>query len=252
LRNFTFNHSSFFVAPHTNAARLPQEANNFNEIFQDVGATLQKAILWIILAIASLIALTMIFATVNEYWKWQRLRQKAYTLTCAQPSFDPIDLIYRIRQPISSSIGYKMASWTFRDMGLRTAARWTVSYISNPPAVFCLALGVVGLISCLIQYELSVLASRETPSASVAAGNWSKEIEEALANTSSLMTNQANQQINSMSDQINQQLFGWVDETVVHINDSLNVFVDTMMMTLNQTFGGTILYNVRYVTRNLT
>ena len=51
-----------------------------------------------------------------------------------------------------------------------------------------------------------------------------------------------NAAIKDVSDEINNDLLGWVNTSTIAVNDTLNTFVDDTMNVLNQTFGNTPLY----------
>lgn len=68
------------------------------------------------------------------------------------------------------------------------------------------------------------------------------KIIDSLNNASEHWSTGANHFVESTNSDINNNFLGWVNTTTGAINDTLNVFVSGTSDVLNQTFGGTVLY----------
>jgi hypothetical protein len=84
---------------------------------------------------------------------------------------------------------------------------------------------------------------KEVPALTNQVGDFAEHVVKALNNASEQWAIGANKVVASTNQEINGNLLGWVNTTTGAVNDTLNLFVDETTKVLNQTFGGTILYD---------
>jgi hypothetical protein len=121
--------------------------------------------------------------------------------------------------------------------------RWFFAYATSTPALFVLTLGIAGLFSCLCQYIVLKVIEREVPGLATQVGDFSENVVYALNNASTEWAVSANGVIVSTNNQINKDVFGWVNITTSAVNNTLNTFTDEMGKGLDKAFGGTILHD---------
>jgi hypothetical protein len=116
------------------------------------------------------------------------------------------------------------------------------AYATSAPALFVLALALAGLFSCACQAILLKSLEKEVPDLTNQVSAFADKVIGSLNNASEEWATGANKAIASTNQDINENMFGWVNITTGALNDTLNVFVNGTMGVLNQTFGGTVLY----------
>jgi hypothetical protein len=109
--------------------------------------------------------------------------------------------------------------------------------------LFVLALGIAGLFTCLCQYILLKQLEKQVPQLTNQVGDFADKVIFQLNNASQSWALSTNDVITQKQNDINDQMFGWVNTSVNAINDTLNTFVEETTKVLNATFGGTILYD---------
>ncbi|KAG4304862.1 hypothetical protein PORY_001537 [Pneumocystis oryctolagi] len=130
---------------------------------------------------------------------------------------------------------------SFKDRHRKILTRWFLSYIFHPSSLFVLGLGILGIISCGLQFILLSIMKKNI-SVSFSEIDIRPLIAENLQRTSSKWSSDVNSVLNETSTTMNNHLFGWVYQSTRHVNNTLNVFIDTTASSLKQIFGGTILY----------
>ncbi|BGO95607.1 hypothetical protein NBRC10512_006775 [Rhodotorula toruloides] len=129
----------------------------------------------------------------------------------------------------------------------RTNLIWFLSYIAHPPAWAFLALGLVGLI--VVQIQLAIL---EGPirrmvrrRAEDGAGQFSSSVmgalNEKMRDASESWANGTNKVILGLQDDVNNNLFGWVNDTTTSLNSTMNGFYTEITDTITEIFNGTVL-----------
>lgn len=199
-------------------------------------------ILLVVLVIAAVLA--MIPHAWLEWWKWRSIRLRStMTFSSIRKAHAPdvIDLVQIASNPLSNLLGLTLAS-RFRKQKSQNLARWYLSYITHKPAIIVLSIAVAGLVACALQGLMLVSLEHATPSLAQDIGNVSALVQAKLLNSSAAWANHTNSQINATQNELNQDLFGWVNTSTIAVNDTLNLFTDTLVDTLNRTFGGTVLY----------
>ncbi|BGP11367.1 plasma membrane fusion protein prm1 [Rhodotorula toruloides] len=124
---------------------------------------------------------------------------------------------------------------------------WFLSYIAHPPAWAFLALGLVGLI--VVQIQLAILDGpirrMVRRRAEDGAGQFSSSVmgalNEKMRNASESWANGTNQVILGLQDDVNNNLFGWVNDTTTSLNSTMNGFYTEITDTITKIFNGTVL-----------
>ena len=250
---YKFDQTVFPVA-EKQALSFCSDNNGIDDFFNglaNTASTAKKAFLGIVIALAILVCAPMAWREMKRWKKTDELVKDMYANADTEP-LNAHDVIYRGSRPYTSEMGIKFASWfsdnkanKHTDTYKRRHAllRWFVAYITSVPALFVLLLGIAGLISCLFQYILLRQIEQETPALAAQVGAFTGQVVTALTNASEQWAVGANSVIESTNTQINSDVFGWVNTSTTGVNDTLNAFVDGSQKVLNDTFGGTILYN---------
>lgn len=207
----------------------------FDHLF-DIANAARKAFTAVLVILALGICIPM---TIQEDRRWKTMKHRAELVN--DKSFDPMDVIYINSRPYSATAGIK-ASAMFKDPKKQILARWVVAYATSPPALIVLSLGITGLLACLCQYILLKVVVAEVPALAEEIGEFAHIVVNKLNNASQMWANGTNTAIMDVNNDINHDIFGWVNTTTGAVNNTLNVFINETIGTLNKTFGGTILY----------
>lgn len=159
-------------------------------------------------------------------------------LTDPSRDFDPVDVIYIASRPHSSVLGLKLAK-PFKSQRRQVLVRWAVAYVTSPPAIFVLSLGLAGLAGALCQFIVLKQVEIQAPKLAAEVGKFTAIVVDKLDATSKQWAAESNAAINTTNAELNKDLFGWVQEGTGSINDTLNVFVDKMHSGVDSFLGGT-------------
>ena len=237
LPKFHFNRSLFPV-PQKEEVRFCSEGNGISSFFDhlgDIANTARRAFIGVLLVAAILVCIPMAYHEIHR-WRTQQKRAKLV----GEKSYDPMDVIYITSRSFTSAAGMKAAT-PFKSSKRQLLTRWVIAYATSTPALFVLSLGVTGLLACLCQYILLKSVQRAIPELSSEVGDFAGKVVTTLNNASEQWAVGTNKAISNTNADINNNVLGWVTTTTSAMNDTLNVFVDTVTGTLNKTFGGTIL-----------
>ena len=237
LSAYTFD-GSLLTVPATEKVTFCAESGlgNTLQILEDAVIKTYHGII-ALLALAALLSI-VIYAYL-EWWKWRSLKSRAELVK--EVSTDPIDLVLFASSPLQGRVGLKLQS-KFESQRNKNLTRWFIGYITHQPLNLVLLLAVAGLLACALQAIMLKALTDQAPSAASDAAKLSELVYNKLANASDTWANQTNTQIVATQTQINHDLFGWVETSTTAVNDTLVAFTDTLVGTLNTTFGGTILY----------
>lgn len=229
---------SLFPVPKKEKLTFCSDDNGIDTFFDDlvhIEHVAKKIFLSVLIIAAILACFPMAYREIRRY---RFMTERAKLI---RTSNDPMDAVYLVSRPYTSTAGMKLAE-IFSSTRHRMLIRWTVAYATTVPALFVLCLAVAGLLGCLCQYLLLRAIAKEVPAITQEVGAFAEKVVDSLNNASIQWAVGTNAVINSTNVKINDDVFGWVNTTTGAINDTLNVFVDGMMDVLNVTFGGTILY----------
>ena len=235
---YTFDQSIFPVAEKQSLTFCSDNSaiNDFFDGLVKVIYTARKIFIIVLTILAVLVCIPMAY---REIWRWRTMQQRSLLLQ--KHAFDPMDVIYIASRPYTTTAGIKAAS-RFKSTKRQILTRWFVAYATSLPALFVLALGIAGLFSCLCQYIVLKTIQKEVPILSDEVGAFADTVVSALNNASEAWAVSANGVINSTNAKVNSDVFGWVNITTNAVNGTLNAFQSNMTSALNETFGGTILY----------
>ncbi|KAG5720326.1 Plasma membrane fusion protein PRM1 [Termitomyces sp. T112] len=127
-----------------------------------------------------------------------------------------------------------------------THLQWFFNYIFHPPALACLLIGLIGLLSIQIQLAaMGPLIAKYQQRSTDATANFSNTIFTAINgsmyNQSATYANEVNARVDTIQTTINDGVFGWVNTTTVTLNTTINNFYNDVQKVVNTVFGGTIL-----------
>ncbi|WEW60810.1 plasma membrane fusion protein prm1 [Emydomyces testavorans] len=211
--------------------------NSFFNKLKSITLTAQKIFVAVLIAGAIAACVPM---GILEIRRWRHMRERASLVQ--KNDHDPMDVVYIVSRPYTSSAGLKVASW-FKAGRRRVLVRWIIAYATSTPALFLLSLGIAGLFSCACQAILLQAVKKEVPALTNEVSQFADKVVFSLNNASAQWAISTNRVIDDTNKDINQKVFGWVNTSTSSINNTLNIFVDKTSDVLNQTFGGTILYD---------
>jgi hypothetical protein len=239
IGNYSFN-ESLFPVPDKQSLTFCSDNNDINNFFDKLVKIEHVARIVFIVVLTIAAVLCCIPMAWWELIRWKRLQQRAKMINAE--ATDPMDAVYLASRPYTSLIGRKVAN-RFSTPRRQILARWAVAYPTSLPALFILALALAGLFSCLCQYILLKAIEKEVPVLTGEVANFTDKVVAQLNNASAAWANGVNAVIMDTSNDINKDLLGWVNTSTTAVNNTLNAFVDDTMNVLNQTFGGTPLYD---------
>lgn len=238
LPRYTLN-ASMFPVPAKEKLTFCSDSNGINDFFDKlvhIEHLAKKIFLGVLITLA---ILAMVHMAYREYRRWRLMQERAQLIKT--DAHDPMDAVYLVSRPYTSTFGLKV-SQIFSSPRRQALVRWTVAYATTVPALFVLSLAIAGLLGCLCQYILLKSIEKEVPALTNQVGAFADKVMFQLNNASEQWAVGTNKIIMDTNDEINKDVFGWVNTTTHAVNHTLNVFVDGMVDTLNTTFGGTILY----------
>ena len=236
--HFSFN-QSLLPVPEKEQLTFCSEDNGITDFFDELAKiiiTARKVFLVVLLLGAILACIPMAF---QEIRRWRTMQDRAKLIT--DKSFDPLDAVYIASRPYTAAAGIKAAA-PFRSTKSQVLTRWVVAYATSVPALVVLSLAITGLLSCLCQYILLRLVVKEVPAIAADMGQFADSVVQKLDNASQAWANGSNGAALDVQNDVNHNIFGWVNTATGAINDTLNTFINETMKELNNTFGGTVLY----------
>ncbi|AQZ14072.1 PRM1 (YNL279W) [Zygosaccharomyces parabailii] len=126
----------------------------------------------------------------------------------------------------------------------RAKVRWVIAYITSERALCILGIGLLGIAVTILQLILVAVlqrALRDISSSSSTNFNGT-QVAKMLNHDLDQWAQGANLYINSTQNNVNKQVFGWVDTTTVAVNKTVNKVIDEIDHTLATAFNGTLLY----------
>ncbi|KAJ6441717.1 plasma membrane fusion protein PRM1 [Purpureocillium lavendulum] len=211
--------------------------DTLNNFFTRLFELIQKAkiafvVLLSILAVAAIIPMAWF-----EIRRWRRQQKHARLIEKNQ--YEPMDVVYIASRPVTAACGIKVAS---RFSGRRQIlTRWCVAYATSVPAIFVLSLALAGFFSCFCQFILLRVVEKEVPALAGEVGAFAGQVVKSLENVSDQWAADANGVVTGLNDDINKEVLVYVVNATDAVNNTLNVFLDTMEEGLETVFNGTIL-----------
>lgn len=239
LGTYTFDRSVFPV-PQKEKLSFCSDDDGINGFFNGLVKLMydaKKIFVAVLIIAAVLVCIPMGY---RELRRWRQQQDRARLV--GTNAHDPLDVVYIVSRPYTSGFGIKVSS-KLKSIRRQALVRWVVAYATTEAALFVLALGAAGLFTCLCQYILLKQLEQQVPQLSNQVGDFADKVVSKLNNASASWALSTNDVISRKNQEINDEMFGWVNESVNAINDTLNVFVRETTKALNATFGGTILYD---------
>jgi hypothetical protein len=226
---------SVFPVPQKEKMTFCSDNSSINDFFDKLIKAVLKCkniLMGVIIVLAILAIIPMAYRELRTY---RTTRRHAYLLSDPDRGFDPVDVVYIATRPHSQIFGLKIAHY-FKSNRRQVLVRWAISYVTSPPALLVLSLGVAGLFSALCQYALLKQVESRAPELAAEIGDFADMVVAKLDNASRQWAIQSNEAINSTNAELNKELFSWVKEGTDSLNDTLNTFVDTMHDSVNTFF----------------
>jgi len=239
MGNYTFDRSVFPV-PQKEQLTFCSDNNGINGFFDglvNLANSARKIFIAVLFIAAILVCIPMAW---REIKRWRTMKERSQLVH--SKTYDAMDVVYIVSRPYSSTAGIKVGN-NFKTSRRQILARWVIAYATSTPALFVLSLGIAGLFSCACQMIMLKSLEKEVPALTNQVGDFAEHVVKALNNASEQWAIGANKVVASTNQEINGNLLGWVNTTTGAVNDTLNLFVDETTKVLNQTFGGTILYD---------
>lgn len=238
MGTFTFDRDSLPV-PAKKQMSFCKGSDGINSFFDsvaDIADSAKKIFIAVLVVAAVLVCFPMAWQEIRR-WRAQKERSQLVR----KEAHDPMDVVYIVSRPNTSATGIKAAS-RFSNSRRQILVRWIIAYATSPPALFVLSLSLAGLFACLCQYLLLQAVEKAVPELSAEVGAFADKVVSSLDETSAEWASSANGVIGEMNTDLNDKVFGWVNTSTTGVNDTLNTFVDKTNDVLNETFGGTLLY----------
>ncbi|PKY40865.1 hypothetical protein RhiirA4_496343 [Rhizophagus irregularis] len=153
-----------------------------------------------------------------------------------------IDIIKFSENPFLQNYIVKTSTY-FKNRENQKLYRWFWDYILFKPAIICFIIGLSGIISIFIQIAiLNGVRHTYKDEISESISNFGNTVmglmNSNLQESSKQYSTQSNNIIINLENDINQNLFGWVNITTTALNNTLNTAVDEIVGFVNTTFGG--------------
>lgn len=238
MNTFEFNRTLLPV-PQKETLNFCSEGNSINEFFDDLitmAYDARKIALGVLIVAAIIVCVPMAWLETRRYRKMQ-----ARTALFAE-GHEGMDVVYLASRPTSSGIGLWFGK-RFGSARRQAVMRWAWAYATSVPMLFLVSLGIAGLFSCFCQYLLLKGIQNKTPELTNQVADFAEKVVQSLNNASMSWSSGVNGAVGSLDEKLNDDILGWVNTSTTAVNETLNTFVDQMSTTLNQTFGGTVLYD---------
>jgi hypothetical protein len=215
--------------------------NSFlNDFFETLFNIVRTAKIAFSVAIPILAVLAIIGMGYLEIRRWRREKQRSREFT--ERGYDPMDVVYLSSRPMTAGVGLWLSS-KFKTVKNQLLVRWTIAYGTSLPALFVLSLAIAGLFSCLCQLIILRSIQQEAPALANQVGDFAGDVVGTLQQVSTNWADDANGVIIKLQDDINDDLFGWVNNATTSVNNTLNTFDEEIDKAITAVFKDTILFN---------
>ncbi|KAJ5322361.1 hypothetical protein N7452_010650 [Penicillium brevicompactum] len=242
LGTYSFDRSSLPV-PAKKQLTFCNDNSGINDFFSgvtDLVLTARKIFLAVLIVAAILVCIPIAWQEVR---RWRSMKERSQLVR--KEAHDPMDVVYIVSRPYTAAAGIKAASH-FSNSRRQILVRWAIAYATSLPALFVLALALAALFSCLCQWILLHSIKKTVPALSAEVGEFADKVVGALESASTDWATDANKAIINLDNDLNQNVFGWVNTSTHAINETLNFFIYNTSSALNETFKGTILQDPIY------
>ncbi|KAL8708522.1 MAG: hypothetical protein Q9220_006574 [cf. Caloplaca sp. 1 TL-2023] len=236
---FQFNRSLLPI-PQKEKLNFCSTNSGISDFFDDVADTInlaRRVFIGVLVVAAILVCIPM---TYMEIRRWRKLKERADIVR--DHAKDPQDVIYTVSRPYTAKFGIDVAK-RVNSSKKQDLIRWVIAYATTTPAILLLSLAITGLLACLFQFALLKSLEKEAPKLAAEVGDFAGKVVDSLNNASEHWALGTNKAISITNNDINRDVFSWVNTTTGAMNNTLNVFIEKTTDVLNKTFGGTILYD---------
>ncbi|KAI4177446.1 MAG: hypothetical protein LQ343_000427 [Gyalolechia ehrenbergii] len=236
---FEFNRSLLPI-PQKEKLNFCSTNNGISDFFDGIADTInlaRRVFIGVLVVAAILICIPM---TYLEIRRWRKLKERAVIVR--DHAKDPQDVVYTVSRPYTAKLGIDLASRA-KSSKKKDLIRWVIAYATTTPALLLLSLAITGLLACLFQYALLKSLEKEVPKLAAEVGDFAGKVVGSLNNASEQWAIGTNRVITDHSNDINHDVFSWVNTTTGAMNDTLDVFIEKTTDVLNKTFGGTVLFD---------
>jgi hypothetical protein len=239
LGSYKFDDSVFPVA-EKQALSFCSNNSFLNDFFETLFGIVRTAKIAFSVAIPILAVLAIIGMGYLEIRRWRREKQRSREFT--ERGYDPMDVVYLSSRPVTGGFGLWLSA-KFKTVKKQLLVRWIIAYGTSLPALFVLSLAFAGLFSCLCQFIILRSIQQEAPALANQVGDFAGDVVGTLQKVSTNWADDANGVIIKLQDDINDDLFGWVNNATTAVNDTLNTFDEEIDKAITAVFKDTILFN---------
>lgn len=242
LGTYSFDRSALPV-PAKKQLTFCNDNSGINDFFggvTDLVLTARKVFLAVLIVAAILVCIPIAW---QEIRRWRSMKERSQLVR--KEAHDPMDVVYIVSRPYTAAAGIKAASH-FSNSRRQILVRWAIAYATSLPALFVLALALAALFSCLCQWILLHSIKKTVPALSAEVGQFADKVVDALESASTEWATDANKAILNLDNDLNKDVFGWVNTSTHAINETLNFFIYNTSSALNETFKGTLLQDPVY------
>ncbi|TFY54366.1 hypothetical protein EVJ58_g8908, partial [Rhodofomes roseus] len=124
--------------------------------------------------------------------------------------------------------------------------RWFMHYVFHPPALACFLIGFFGLLSVEIQLiAVRPIADKFGDQVSASVSNTvtliGTSINGSMYNQSAAYADSINTRVATAQSSISGGLIGWIDNSTVTLNNTINAFYTDLQNAVNSVFNGTVM-----------
>lgn len=236
---YKFDDSVFPVA-EKQALSFCSNNSFLNDFFETLFNIIRTAKIAFSVAIPILAVLAIIGMGYLEIRRWRREKQRSREFT--ERGYDPMDVVYLSSRPVTGGFGLWLSA-KFKTVKKQLLVRWIIAYGTSLPALFVLSLAFAGLFSCLCQFIILRSIQQEAPALANQVGDFAGDVVGTLQKVSTNWADDANGVIIKLQDDINNDVFGWVNNATTAVNNTLNTFDDEIDKAITAVFKDTILFN---------
>lgn len=251
--NKTFDATEMYV-PNKTKLDFSDGKEEIDKLFSHLVSVAKTTTHVIMGIVAFLILVFLIYQFYIELKDWARILDASRHLNYANESYSSssakkkynIEVIKTIQDRKSSFVGSIITEKIFRIKNpvLANNVRWVISYAASPILLPFLLLGLLGIASVVCQYIILHLINKIDfeSSGSEILSKTQTEIYTSFNDSMNSWTNETNNYILNYQDDVNDNVFAWVDTAAMSINDTVTAFDKKMNDALDSIFEGTPLY----------
>lgn len=236
---YQFDESIFPVAKKQ-ALSFCSDNSFLNDFFKTLFDVVAKAKIAFLVVIPILAVLAILGMGYLEVRRWRREKARARTFT--DLGYDTMDVVYLSSRPLTAGVGL----WLSQKLGFKRVKnnllfRWVIAYGTSLPALFVLSLAFAGFFSCFCQFIILRSIQKEAPALASQVGDFTGEVVNTLQEVSTNWADDANGVVLKLQDDINSDVFGWVNNATTAVNNTLNTFDEEIDKAITAVFKDTIL-----------